>query len=191
MSSTSCATIDTPHSGLVVRDGSSGDIKKAAEGADAKGERVIARGEHILWCLRAIMYIVSLICFYLICLSDLLLNHSRHRDTPRSTGNATARCRRRVSLTRRDWIHAALKFDAAEDSRWHALHFSQYVDVFRDLNQAGRTLIDARGARDTVRDGRRSDTRRRDARAQAKAGPRRAGGRRLPGPSLRCRRLAG
>ena len=92
-----------------------------------------------MWCLRAIMYIVSLICFYLICLSDLLLNHSRHRDTPRSTGNATARCRRRVSLTRRDWIHAALKFDAAEDSRWHALHFSQYVDVFRDLKLAERS----------------------------------------------------
>ena len=127
------------------------------------------------------------ICFYLM---YILLNHSRHRDTPRSTGNATARCRRRVSLTRRDWIHAALKFDAAEDSRWHALHFSQYVDVFRDLNQAGRTLIDARGARDTIRDGRRSDTRRRDARAKAKAGPRRACGRRFSGLALRRRRLS-
>ena len=86
VSSTSCATIDTPHSGLVVRDGGSGDIKKAAEGADAKGERVIARGEHILWCLRAIMYIVSLICFYLICLSDFYCSTTHatatHPDQP-------------------------------------------------------------------------------------------------------------
>ena len=46
VSSTSRATIDTPHSGLVVRDGGSGDKKKnAAEGADAKGEE--SREENI------------------------------------------------------------------------------------------------------------------------------------------------
>ena len=45
VSSTSRATIDTPHSGLVVRDGGSGNKKNAAEGADAKGEE--SREENI------------------------------------------------------------------------------------------------------------------------------------------------
>jgi len=58
-------------SGLVVRDGSSGDKKNAAEGADDKGERIIARGEHILWCLRANVYIVLHDASFYLFLSDV------------------------------------------------------------------------------------------------------------------------
>ena len=66
----------------------------AAEGADAKGEESRRRNIVLLTYMMR-----RFICFNLM---YILLNHSCHRDTPRSTGNAAARCRRRASLTRRE-----------------------------------------------------------------------------------------